>query len=137
MAWFWPIGRPKTIRFPWRNGPPYRPAARPIPIPSAAIRIAFGLRPSRRVTKPRPFFADYIRRGDLQIVDKQHVGIDRMAAKLVQFTHLDRIAIEVGEEERHAIGLFGDLLDCVVRVSRSIFLASCALVMKTLRPLMM
>ncbi len=54
--------------------------------------------------KPAPLAADQIRGGHLQVVDEEHVGIDRRAPELVQLAHFDRRRIEVGEEQAHAVG---------------------------------
>ncbi len=59
-----------------------------------------------------------------------------LPAALVQFAHLDRFAVDVGEEERHAHRSSSRRCSIgVVRVSSSIFFDSWALVMNTLRPL--
>ena len=49
--------------------------------------------------------------GTTQVVDEQLVGRDGVAAHLRDRPDVDVGAVEVGEEQRHAVGLLGDLVD--------------------------
>ena len=84
---------------------------RPMPSASAAISIRSGLSPSRMYLKPLPSSPTRSSTGTLQVVDEQLVGADGVAAHLGDRPDVDVVAVEVGEEQRHAVGLLGDLLE--------------------------
>ena len=54
-------------------------------------------------SKPLPFLADAVLDRDLEPVDEDLVGVDRLAAHLLDLAHLDVLAVEVGVEEAQAV----------------------------------
>ena len=86
---------------------------RPFPHPDALGRDqdAFGVDPVQNVVEAAALFADEVFLGDVQVVDEQHVGIDRLAPEFVQFLDLDRLRVDVGEEEAHAQRFLLDLVE--------------------------
>ena len=61
--------------------------------------------------KPSPFRADPVLLRHPQVLDEQHVRIDRVPAHLVDQAHLDLRSIEVGVEQREPFGLALDLVE--------------------------
>ena len=71
-----------------------------------------------------------------EVVDEQLVGGDGVAAHLLDRADVDVVAVEVGEEQGHPVGLLrATSSNFVVRVSSRTFSDSSALEIHTLRPL--
>ena len=97
-------------RAPWHSRR-RAPARRcPSPTASAAIRMRSGFMPCRMYSKPRPSSPMRSSTGISKSVDEQLVGVDRLAAHLLDLAHLDRAAVEVGVEQAQAVGRLLHLL---------------------------
>ena len=62
------------------------------------------------VVEAAAFLADAVLQRHRQLVEEELVGIDRLAAHLVDLAHLDVAAVEIGIEEREPVGALLDLL---------------------------
>ena len=75
-----------------------------MPIASAADQDALGVEAVQDVAEALAFFADAVLIGDEQAVDEDRVRVDRLAAHLRDAVHVDLAAVEVGVEDRDAVG---------------------------------
>ena len=53
-----------------------------------------------------PLLADTIRFGNFEVFKEQFVGVDRLAAHLLDFAGRDSFSVEVGIKERQPFGRF-------------------------------
>ena len=65
---------------------------------------ALGVHAVQDVLEALVFFADAVLGGHLQAVDEELVGVDALAAHLLDFAHLDLATVQVGVEQAQAFG---------------------------------
>ena len=65
---------------------------------------ALGVEPVQQIVEALAFLADAVLERHLQAVDEHLVGVDRLAAHLVDLGDLDLGAVEVGVEQRQPVG---------------------------------
>ena len=82
------------------------------------------------------FLADAVFLRHLHVLEEHHVRVDRVAAHFVDQPHLGMRAVEVGVEQGQPMGWRFTLSSGVVRASSRILLATCAVEVQILVPLM-
>ena len=94
--------------------------------------------PCRMYSKPRPSSPMRSSTGISKSVEEQLVGIDGLAAHLLDLVHRDALAVEVGVEQAQALRSASSTSSSgVVRASSRILSATCAVEIQTFWPLTM
>src|SRR5581483_6207376 len=96
MPWFFPIGRSKTTR-----SLAYRPAR---PQCLAGDEDPLGVEPVEQVVEPSALLADPVLHRDRKLVVAHLTRRHGVAAQLGDRPDVDLGALEVGQQQRHAVG---------------------------------
>ena len=86
-------------------------ATRPMPSASAAMSIRSGFSPSRMYLNPLPSSPTRSFSEHDEVVDEDLVGAHGISAHLLDRPDVDVVAIQIGQEQRHTVGLLGDLIE--------------------------
>ena len=75
-----------------------------MPTASAAMSNRSEFRPGQQVVEALAFVADEVFFGDADVVEREDIGVDSVAAEFGDFAAVDAVGFEIEHEEGHAEG---------------------------------